>query len=382
MEREEKLKALDAAISQIEKQYGKGAVMKLGDPTTQMNVETVPTGSLSLDIALGLGGIPKGRIVEIYGPESSGKTTVTLHMIAEVQKKGGIAGFIDAEHALDPVYAKNIGVDIDNLYISQPDNGEQALEIAETMVRSGAIDIVVVDSVAALVPKAEIDGDMGESHVGLQARLMSQALRKLTSIISKSNCAVVFINQLREKIGVMFGNPETTTGGRALKFYASVRMDVRRVEALKQGGEVIGNHTRVKVVKNKVAPPFKEAEFDIMFGKGISKEGDILDLAADLNIVVKSGAWYAYDGNKIGQGRENAKQYLRDNPEACKAIEDKVRAHYGFGGDEAAGSAAGAEAVKAESGSAPKAETKTGGRAGGKASAAAKAEEKAAGSEG
>ena len=373
MEREEKLKALDAAIGQIEKQFGKGAVMKLGDPTAQMNVETVPTGSLSLDIALGLGGIPKGRVVEIYGPESSGKTTVTLHMVAEVQKKGGIAGFIDAEHALDPVYAKNIGVDIDNLYISQPDNGEQALEIAETMVRSGAIDIVVVDSVAALVPKAEIDGDMGESHVGLQARLMSQALRKLTSIISKSNCVVVFINQLREKIGVMFGNPETTTGGRALKFYASVRMDVRRVEALKQGGEVIGNHTRVKVVKNKVAPPFKEAEFDIMFGKGISKEGDVLDLAVDLNIVVKSGAWYAYEGNKIGQGRENAKQYLRDNPEVCKVIEDKVRTHYGFGG------AAAAEAgAKAESGAGTKSEPKTGSRAGGKAGAAAKAEEKAA----
>ncbi|MCI9338626.1 MAG: recombinase RecA [Lachnospiraceae bacterium] len=373
MEREEKLKALDAAIGQIEKQFGKGAVMKLGDPTAQMNVETVPTGSLSLDIALGLGGIPKGRVVEIYGPESSGKTTVTLHMVAEVQKKGGIAGFIDAEHALDPVYAKNIGVDIDNLYISQPDNGEQALEIAETMVRSGAIDIVVVDSVAALVPKAEIDGDMGESHVGLQARLMSQALRKLTSIISKSNCVVVFINQLREKIGVMFGNPETTTGGRALKFYASVRMDVRRVEALKQGGEVIGNHTRVKVVKNKVAPPFKEAEFDIMFGKGISKEGDVLDLAVDLNIVVKSGAWYAYEGNKIGQGRENAKQYLRDNPEVCKVIEDKVRTHYGFGG------AAAAEAgAKAESGAGAKSEPKTGSRAGGKAGAAAKAEEKAA----
>ena len=323
MEKNDKLKALDAAISQIEKQYGKGAVMKLGDPANSMNVETIPTGSLSLDIALGLGGIPKGRIVEIYGPESSGKTTVTLHMVAEVQKRGGIAGFIDAEHALDPVYAKNIGVDIDNLYISQPDNGEQALEITETMVRSGAIDIVVVDSVAALVPKAEIDGDMGESHVGLQARLMSQALRKLTSIISKSNCVVVFINQLREKIGVMFGNPETTTGGRALKFYSSVRMDVRRVESLKQGGEVIGNHTRVKVVKNKVAPPFKEAEFDIMFGKGISREGDILDLAADLNIVVKSGAWYAYESNKIGQGRENAKQYLRDNPEVCKVIEEK-----------------------------------------------------------
>ncbi|MCI8542600.1 MAG: recombinase RecA [Lachnospiraceae bacterium] len=377
MEREEKLKALDAAIGQIEKQYGKGAVMKLGDPNRQMNVETVPTGSLSLDIALGLGGIPKGRIVEIYGPESSGKTTVTLHMIAEVQKKGGIAGFIDAEHALDPVYAKNIGVDIDNLYISQPDNGEQALEIAETMVRSGAIDIVVVDSVAALVPKAEIDGDMGESHVGLQARLMSQALRKLTSIISKSNCVVIFINQLREKIGVMFGNPETTTGGRALKFYSSVRMDVRRVESLKQGGEVIGNHTRVKVVKNKVAPPFKEAEFDIMFGKGISREGDILDLAADLNIVVKSGAWYAYEGNKIGQGRENAKQYLRDNPEICKTVEDKVRAHYGFGD-----AAANAEAVNKESGKTEaKAGTKTGGRAGSRTSAS-KAEEKAADGDG
>ncbi len=374
MEREEKLKALDAAIGQIEKQFGKGAVMKLGDPASRMNVETFPTGSLSLDIALGLGGIPKGRIVEIYGPESSGKTTVTLHMIAEVQKRGGIAGFIDAEHALDPVYAKNIGVDIDNLYISQPDNGEQALEIAETMVRSGAIDIVVVDSVAALVPKSEIEGDMGESHVGLQARLMSQALRKLTSVISKSNCSVIFINQLREKIGVMFGNPETTTGGRALKFYASVRLDVRRVEALKQGGEVIGNHTRVKVVKNKVAPPFKEAEFDIMFGKGISKEGDILDLAANLNIVVKSGAWYAYDGNKIGQGRENAKQYLRDNPEACQAIEDKVRAHYGFGGPAAAPEAdgAGKDAPKADARTA-----KAAGRAGARASAAAKAEAKA-----
>ena len=334
MEREERLKALDAAISQIEKQYGKGAIMKLGDPAAQMNVETIPTGSLSLDIALGLGGIPKGRIVEIYGPESSGKTTVTLHMIAEVQKRGGIAGFIDAEHALDPVYAKNIGVDIDNLYISQPDNGEQAMEIAETMVRSGAVDIVVVDSVAALVPKAEIDGDMGDSHVGLQARLMSQALRKLTAVISKSNCTVIFINQLREKIGVMFGNPETTTGGRALKFYSSVRMDVRRIESLKQGGDVIGNRTRVKVVKNKVAPPFKEAEFDIMFGQGISKEGDILDLAADLDIIVKSGAWYAYEGNKIGQGRENAKQYLKDNPQICGEIEDKVRTYYGFDGSQ------------------------------------------------
>ncbi|MCM1251589.1 MAG: recombinase RecA [Clostridium sp.] len=325
MEKEEKLKALDAALGQIERQFGKGAVMKLGDPSVQMNVETIPTGSLSLDIALGLGGIPKGRIVEIYGPESSGKTTVTLHMIAEVQKRGGIAGFIDAEHALDPVYAKNIGVDVDNLYISQPDNGEQALEITETMVRSGAIDIVVVDSVAALVPKAEIDGDMGDAHVGLQARLMSQALRKLTGVISKSNCTVVFINQLREKVGIMFGNPETTTGGRALKFYSSVRLDVRRIEAIKQGGEVIGNRTRVKVVKNKIAPPFKEAEFDIMFGEGISTAGDILDLAAENNIINKSGAWYAYEGNKIGQGRENAKQYLKDNPAVCEEVERKVR---------------------------------------------------------
>ncbi|MBO5033913.1 MAG: recombinase RecA [Lachnospiraceae bacterium] len=336
MEKEEKLKALDAALSQIEKQYGKGAVMKLGDPSAQMNVETIPTGSLSLDIALGLGGIPKGRIIEIYGPESSGKTTVTLHMIAEVQKRGGIAGFIDAEHALDPVYAKNIGVDVDNLYISQPDNGEQALEITETMVRSGAIDIVVVDSVAALVPKAEIDGDMGDAHVGLQARLMSQALRKLTAVISKSNCVVVFINQLREKVGIMFGNPETTTGGRALKFYSSVRLDVRRIEALKQSGEITGNRTRVKVVKNKIAPPFKEAEFDIMFGEGISVAGDIIDLAASVNIVVKSGAWYAYEGNKIGQGRENAKQYLKDNPEICKEIENKVRVHFGLQGAEQA----------------------------------------------
>ena len=337
MEKSEKLKALDAALGQIEKQYGKGTVMRLGDPASQMIVETIPTGSLSLDIALGQGGIPKGRIIEIYGPESSGKTTVTLHMIAEVQKRGGIAGFIDAEHALDPVYAKNIGVDIDNLYISQPDNGEQAMEITETMVRSGAMDIVVVDSVAALVPKAEIDGEMGDSHVGLQARLMSQALRKLTAVISKSNCTVVFINQLREKIGVMFGNPETTTGGRALKFYASVRLDVRRVEALKQGGEVIGNRTRVKVVKNKVAPPFKEAEFDIMFGEGISTVGDILDLAASINLVVKSGAWYAYEGEKIGQARENAKQYLKDNPAVCDEIAAKVRAHFHL--DEPKGSA-------------------------------------------
>ena len=330
MERDDRLKALDAAISQIERQYGKGAVMKLGDPAAQMSVETIPTGSLSLDLALGLGGIPKGRIIEIYGPESSGKTTVTLHMIAEVQKRGGIAGFIDAEHALDPVYAKNIGVDIDNLYISQPDCGEQALEITETMVRSGAIDIVVVDSVAALVPKAEIDGDMGDSHVGLQARLMSQALRKLTAVISKSNCTVIFINQLREKVGVMFGNPETTTGGRALKFYSSVRLDVRRIESLKQSGEVVGNRTRVKVVKNKIAPPFKEAEFDIMFGEGISKVGDILDLAAENNIISKSGAWYAYEGNKIGQGRENAKNYLKENVAVCEEVERRVRELFGL----------------------------------------------------
>ena len=329
----EKMKALDAALSQIEKAYGKGSVMRLGDSGTNMNVETVPTGSLSLDIALGHGGIPRGRIVEIYGPESSGKTTVALHMVAEVQKRGGIAGFIDAEHALDPVYAKNIGVDIDNLYISQPDNGEQALEICETMVRSGAVDIIIVDSVAALVPKAEIDGDMGDSHVGLQARLMSQALRKLTGVISKSNCIVIFINQLREKVGVMFGNPETTTGGRALKFYSSVRLDVRRIEAIRQQGDVIGNRTRIKVVKNKIAPPFKEAEFDIMFGKGISREGDVLDLAANVGIVAKSGAWYAYEGNKIGQGRENAKQFLADHPELMEEISHKVRVHYGIDPD-------------------------------------------------
>ena len=324
---QEKLKALDVALTQIEKAYGKGAVMKLGDSGANMNIEVVPTGSLSLDIALGLGGLPKGRIIEIYGPESSGKTTVALHAVAEVQKRGGIAGFIDAEHALDPVYARNIGVDIDNLYISQPDNGEQALEITETMVRSGAIDIVIVDSVAALVPKAEIDGDMGDSHVGLQARLMSQALRKLTAAISRSNCIVIFINQLREKVGVMFGNPETTTGGRALKFYSSVRLDVRRVESLKLAGEVIGNHTRIKVVKNKIAPPFKEAEFDIMFGKGISKEGDVLDLAVNLNIIVKAGAWFSYNDAKIGQGRENAKIYLSQHPDIMAEVENKVRAH-------------------------------------------------------
>jgi len=328
MIKEDKLKALDAALGQIERQFGKGSVMKLGDSGVNINVETIPTGSLSLDIALGLGGIPKGRIIEVYGPESSGKTTVALHMVAEVQKQGGIAGFIDAEHALDPAYAKNIGVDIDNLYISQPDNGEQALEITETMVRSGAVDIVIVDSVAALVPKAEIDGDMGDSHMGLQARLMSQALRKLTAIVGKSNCVVIFINQLREKIGVMFGSPETTTGGRALKFYSSIRLDVRRIETLKQNGEMVGNRTRIKIVKNKIAPPFKEAEFDIMFGKGISKEGDILDLASNLGIIQKSGAWFAYNDEKIGQGRENAKTYLRENPEIAKEVEAKVRAHY------------------------------------------------------
>lgn len=325
MASEEKLKALDAALSQIEKQYGKGSVMKLGDKSANLNIEVVPTGSLSLDLALGLGGMPRGRIIEIYGPESSGKTTVALHVVAEVQKLGGIAGFIDAEHALDPVYAKNIGVDIDNLYISQPDNGEQALEITETMVRSGAVDVIIVDSVAALVPKAEIDGEMGDSHVGLQARLMSQALRKLTGIISKSNCVVIFINQLREKVGIMFGNPETTTGGRALKFYSSVRLDVRRIETLKVGGDVVGNRTRVKIVKNKIAPPFKEAEFDIMFGKGISKSGDILDLAVKYDVINKSGAWYSYEGEKIGQGRENTKLYLEEHADIMEQVEQLVR---------------------------------------------------------
>ena len=323
----DKLKALESALGQIEKQYGKGSVMKLGDSAAHMNVEAVPTGSLSLDIALGVGGIPKGRIIEVYGPESSGKTTVALHMVAEVQKRGGIAGFIDAEHALDPVYAKNIGVDIDNLYISQPDNGEQALEITETMVRSGAIDIVIVDSVAALVPKAEIEGDMGDSHVGLQARLMSQALRKLTAAISRSNCIVIFINQLREKVGVMFGNPETTTGGRALKFFSSVRMEVRKGEALKRGSDVVGNRTKVKIVKNKVAPPFKQVEFDIMYGEGISNEGSIIDVGVELEIIRKSGAWYSYEGEKIGQGRDNAKEYLKANPETKAEIEEKIRQH-------------------------------------------------------
>ena len=331
--KEDKKKALDAAIAQIEKQYGKGSVMKLGDSNANMNIEVIPTGSLSLDIALGLGGVPRGRIIEMFGPESSGKTTVALHIVAEIQKRGGIAGFIDAEHALDPTYARNIGVDIDNLYISQPDCGEQALEITETMVRSGAVDVVIVDSVAALVPKAEIDGEMGDSHMGLHARLMSQALRKLTAVVSKTNCVVIFINQLREKVGVVFGNPEVTTGGRALKFYASVRLDVRRIDTLRQGGEIVGNRTRVKIVKNKVAPPFKEAEFDIVFGKGISKVGDILDLAVANDIVDKSGAWYAYNGNKIGQGRENAKMYLENNEAICSEIEQKVRETLGVAGD-------------------------------------------------
>ena len=332
MDREEKQKALEAALSQIERQFGKGSVMKLGDPASQMNVETIPTGSLSLDIALGLGGIPKGRIIEIYGPESSGKTTVTLHMIAEVQKRGGIAGFIDAEHALDPAYAQAIGVDVDNMYISPPDYGEQALEIAETMVRSGAIDLVVIDSVAALVPKAEIEGEMGDAQVGKQARMMSQALRKLTGAIGKTNCTVIFINQLREKIGVFYGSPETTTGGNALKYYSSVRIDIRRIEQIKNGGEIIGNRTRAKIVKNKIAPPFKTAEFDIMFGEGISFEGDVVDLAVEAGVINKSGAWYSYDGNKIGQGRENAKIYLQENPEICKKIDQMIREHFNLKG--------------------------------------------------
>lgn len=324
---ENKRKALESALSQIEKAYGKGSVMKLGD-NMHLNVETTPSGSLGLDLALGVGGVPKGRVVEIYGPESGGKTTVALHMVAEVQKRGGIAGFIDAEHALDPVYAKKIGVDIDNLYISQPDTGEQALEITETMVRSGAVDIVIVDSVAALVPKAEIEGEMGDSHVGLQARLMSQALRKLTAIIGKTNCTVIFINQLREKVGVMFGNPETTTGGRALKYYSSIRLEVRRGEQIKKDGEAIGNRTKIKVVKNKVAPPFRTAEVDIIFGEGISTEGDILDLAANEDIINKSGAWYAYNGEKIGQGRENAKQFLKEHPDLMEEVAQKVRDKY------------------------------------------------------
>ena len=332
-DREGKLAALNNAVAAIEKNYGKGSIMKLGDSSANIDIEAIPTGSISLDVALGVGGVPRGRIIEIYGPESSGKTTVALHMIAEAQKRNGIAGFIDAEHALDPQYAKKIGVDIDNLYISQPDNGEQALEIAETMIRSGALDIVIVDSVAALVPKAEIEGDMDDQQVGLHARLMSKAMRKLTGVINRSNCAVVFINQLREKVGIMFGNPEVTTGGRALKFYASVRMDVRRVEAIKQGGEIIGNHTKVKVVKNKVAPPFKEAEFDIMLGQGISREGDLIDLAVKVDAVQKSGAWYAYKGEKIGQGRENAKTFLREHPEIMAEVEVQVREYYGLPAD-------------------------------------------------
>ena len=323
----EKRKALEAAIGQIEKQFGKGAVMKLGE-NAHLNVEAIPTGALSLDIALGIGGVPRGRIVEVFGPESSGKTTVALHMIAEAQKMGGEAAFIDAEHALDPVYAKKLGVDIENLIVSQPDTGEQALEIAEALIRSGAIDILVLDSVAALVPKAEIDGDMGDSHVGLQARLMSQALRKLTGVLNKSNTVAIFINQLREKVGIMFGNPEVTPGGRALKFYSSVRLDVRKTETLKSNSEVIGNHVKVKVVKNKVAPPFREAEFDIMYGEGISKEGNILDIGVNLNIVEKAGAWFSYNGTRIGQGRENVKQYLKDNPEIRDEIEKKIRAKY------------------------------------------------------
>lgn len=326
-ENSEKKKALEAALSQIEKQFGKGSVMKLGEATA-MDVEAIPTGSLSLDIALGIGGIPRGRIVEVYGPESSGKTTLTLHMIAEAQKLGGEAAFIDAEHALDPVYAKHLGVDIDNLIVSQPDTGEQALEIAEALVRSGALDIIVVDSVAALVPKAEIDGDMGDSHIGLQARLMSQALRKLAGAINKTKTVIVFINQLREKVGIMFGSPETTTGGRALKYYASVRLDIRKIENIKQDGEFIGNRAKVKVVKNKMAPPFREAEFDIVYGKGISKSGSILDLAVNLDIVEKSGSWFSYNGDRIGQGRENIKRYLEENPSVMEEIEAKVRENY------------------------------------------------------
>ena len=324
---DEKRKALDAAMGQIEKQFGKGSVMKLGEYKA-MEVEAIPTGALTLDVALGIGGIPKGRIIEIFGPESSGKTTLALHAVAESQKAGGTAAFIDAEHALDPIYAKKLGVDIDNLIVSQPDTGEQALEITEALVRSGAIDIIVVDSVAALVPKAEIDGDMGDTHVALQARLMSQALRKLAGVLNKSKTAIIFINQLREKVGIMFGNPETTPGGRALKFYASVRLDIRRIENIKQDGEVIGNRTRVKVVKNKVAPPFREAEFDILYGEGISKEGSILDLAVNLDIVEKSGAWFSYNGAKIGQGRENVKKYLKENPKILAEIEQKIRDNY------------------------------------------------------
>lgn len=324
---DEKLKALSSALAQIEKDFGKGSVMKLGD-AKGMAIDVIPTGSIGLDIAIGIGGLPKGRIVEIYGPESSGKTTVTLHAVAEAQKKGGIAAFIDAEHALDPIYAKALGVDVENLIVSQPDTGEQALEIAEALIRSGAIDIIVVDSVAALVPKAEIEGDMGDSHIGLQARLMSQALRKLTGSIKKSNCVAIFINQLREKVGVMFGSPETTTGGRALKFYSSVRLDVRKIDTIKQGDKIMGSRTRVKVVKNKVAPPFKQCEFDIMYGEGISKVGDLLDIAADIDIIKKSGAWYSYNETRLGQGRENVKKFLEDNKDLTEEVEGLVRKYY------------------------------------------------------
>ena len=351
---DDKGKALEAALAYIEKQYGKGAVMKLGDEPVKANVDVIPTGCLSLDIALGVGGVPRGRILEIFGPESSGKSTIALHLVAEVQKMGGLAGYIDAEHALDPIYAKNLGVDTNNIYLSQPDDGEQALEIAETMVRSGAIDIVIVDSVAALVPRAEIQGEMGESHMGLQARLMSQALRKLTAFTNKSNCTVVFINQLREKIGVTFGNPETTTGGRALKFYASVRIDIRKADVIKVNNELVGNRTKVKIAKNKVAPPFKTTEFDIMYGKGISREGDTLDLATELDIINKSGAWYAYKDEKIGQGRENAKKYLHEHPEVLDEIEKQVRDHYGLNEEANNGEKPAAEAEKTEKTEKPK----------------------------
>lgn len=321
----DKMKALEMAMKQIEKDFGKGSIMKLGEAATKMNIEVIPTGALPLDIALGVGGVPRGRVVEIYGPESSGKTTVALHIIAQAQKAGGFAAFVDAEHALDPVYAKKLGVDIDNLLISQPDNGEQALEIADALVRSGAIDVIVIDSVAALVPKAEIEGEMGDSHVGLHARLMSQALRKLTGIISKSRTTAIFINQIREKVGVMFGNPETTTGGRALKFYSSVRLEVRKTESLKQGNDVVGNRTKIKVVKNKIAPPFKQAEFDIMYGEGISHEGSLVDLGTELDVINKSGAWYSYNDNRLGQGRENVKEFLKQNPQIAQEIDSKIR---------------------------------------------------------
>ena len=332
----EKKKALEMAMSQIEKQFGKGSVMKLGE-FKAMEVEAIPTGALSLDMALGIGGVPRGRIIEVFGPETSGKTTLALHIVAEAQKMGGDAAFIDAEHALDPVYAKKLGVDIDNLIVSQPDTGEQALEITESLVRSGALDVIVVDSVAALVPKAEIDGDMGDSHMGLQARLMSQALRKLTGALNKTKTVLIFINQLREKIGVMFGNPETTTGGRALKFYASVRLDIRKIENIKQDGEVKGNRVRVKVIKNKVAPPFREAEFDVVYGEGISKAGNILDMAVNLDIIEKSGSWFSYNGERIGQGRENVKRYLKENPKLLEEVESKVRANFAKAFEESLG---------------------------------------------